>query len=78
MVGAAEEYLRKQGFKQLRVRMHGSIARIEVPEGDIDLLFEKRKQIAVELKRLGFSFVSADLEGYRSGSMNCVVSGENP
>ena len=78
MVGEAEDHLRNHGFKQCRVRMHGSIARIEVPEGDIDLLFEKRKQIAVELKRLGFSFVSADLEGYRSGSMNCVVSGENP
>ncbi len=71
-VEKAEEYLRGFGFEELRVRIHGDIARIEVREKDMNILLEpeNRRSITEALKALGFSFVSLDLEGYISGSMN--------
>ena len=72
MVEEAEEYLRSLGFKQLRVRIHDSLARIELLPEEIARLAEPamREKIAAEFHRLGFDFVSLDLEGYRVGSMN--------
>ena len=72
MVEEAEEYLRSLGFKQLRVRIHDSLARIELLPEEIARLAEPamREEIAAEFHRLGFDFVSLDLEGYRVGSMN--------
>jgi len=74
-VGAAEAFLRSLGIRQLRVRHHGEVARIEVePEGMAVLLDEAKRRAAVErLKQLGYAYVTLDLAGFRSGSMNEVL-----
>ena len=74
-VEAAEEFLRKMGLTELRVRSHGSIARIEVPEQQFEVVMEdwRRKMIVEFLKDLGFGYVALDLQGLRSGSMNEVL-----
>lgn len=71
-VGAAEEFLRDLGFAQIRVRVHGSIARIEVLPEEIGCLAQEknRKAIAGRFHDLGYSYVALDLDGFRSGSMN--------
>lgn len=66
----AEGYLRRKGFRTLRVRHHNGIARIEVGEDEIPKVIEHRKEITRKLKEMGFTYVSLDLEGYRSGSMD--------
>lgn len=68
----AEETIRSQGFRQVRVRAHGSIARIEVePESVARLAVqENRERIIAAVKAAGFLYVTIDLEGYRQGSMN--------
>ncbi|MBR1485901.1 MAG: ATP-dependent sacrificial sulfur transferase LarE [Synergistaceae bacterium] len=78
MVSTAEDLLMKLGFKQFRVRLHGgrnantSIARIEILPEDFEKIFQEdtREKIYNELKNLGFSYVTLDLKGYRTGSMN--------
>lgn len=77
-VGQAEAFLRDLGFRHLRVRSHGDLARIEVDEGSIQRLAdpEVRGKIVEAFKNLGFVYVTADLEGYRTGSMNEVLSPE--
>lgn len=72
MVEEAEAYLAKIGFKQYRVRHHGSVARIEVESAEIYKINEPvlRKNIAEKLKEIGFLHVAVDLEGYTAGSMN--------
>lgn len=74
-VAGAEEFLSECGLKDLRVRNHGEVARIEVREKDIPLFLDGdvRKKIVSALKELGFSFVALDLEGYSSGSLNRVL-----
>lgn len=76
MVGEAETYLRGLGFRQIRVRHHGNIARIEVPEEDIGRFLEQsvRRNVVAKLRQLGYLYVSLDLRGYRSGSLNEVLS----
>jgi len=74
-VEAAEEYLSSLGFTQLRVRSHGTIARIEVPDTEIERLVSLRTGITDRLRSLGFSYVTLDLRGYRSGSMDEVLPG---
>jgi len=71
-VERAEVFLRGFGLRQLRVRHHGDTARIEVPADDVSALGEPvtRKKIVRRLKELGFTYVTLDLEGYRTGSMN--------
>ena len=69
-VGKAEDYLRKLGFKQVRVRIHKDIARIEVLSGDLAKAIRLRELIIVSLKKLGFVYVALDLAGYRTGSMH--------
>lgn len=69
-VGRAERVLREAGFPIVRVRHHGDVARIEVPSADRGRLLASAESIVPELKRLGYVWVSCDLEGYRSGSMN--------
>lgn len=78
MVEKAEQYLRKQGFRQFRVRMHGRMARIEILPEEFDKLMEAgmRKGICDYLKKLGFTYVTLDLGGYRTGSMNEMISQE--
>ncbi|MFB3894251.1 MAG: ATP-dependent sacrificial sulfur transferase LarE [Phycisphaerae bacterium] len=66
----AEYVLRDLGFSQCRVRDHDTIARIEVPVGDIAAVLEARDRIVAALKSLGYAYVTVDLQGFRSGSMN--------
>ena len=72
MVGDAEKLLRNLGFNQLRVRIHGKVARIELEPQDFSRFLEEKTRLMVdrELKRMGFSYVSLDILGYRTGSMN--------
>ncbi len=78
MVEKAEDLLMAMGFSQLRVRIHGTLARIEVSPHEIEKVFdlEIRKQITTSLKDYGFSYVTLDLLGYRTGSMNEVLPKE--
>lgn len=69
-VEAAEAELSALGLRQLRVRHHGEVARLEVEPDDIALVLEQRQLIARRLKGIGFVFVALDLDGFRSGSMN--------
>lgn len=76
-VEKAEEFLREIGFREVRVRDHDGVARIEVGEGGIELVLtpEKRRLISEKLKSLGYKFVSLDLDGYIMGSMNRIIEG---
>lgn len=78
MIDQAEQCLIGLGFREERVRMHGRMARIEVPAKDIARLAsdEIREAVSRKLKELGFLFVTLDLEGYRLGSMNDTLSGK--
>ncbi|MFH1742253.1 MAG: ATP-dependent sacrificial sulfur transferase LarE [bacterium] len=69
-IDKAEELLRQAGFSQYRVRHHGKMARIEVNPEDMPQLLEIRDQIVSQVKKLGFAYVTMDLVGFRSGSMN--------
>ena len=65
------------GLTQLRVRSHGNLARIEVPPDAIPRLAARAKEIATAFKELGFAYVTLDLRGYRTGSMNEVLNHED-
>lgn len=71
-IDQAEQYLRERGFRQVRVRHHGTIARIEVDASEIDRLLDAslRAEIDARIKACGFTYVCVDLKGYRTGSMN--------
>ena len=74
-VAKADAFLRGLGLKQLRARYHGDTARIEVPAEDIPTLAGPgtRERVVARFKALGFTYVTVDLEGYRTGSMNEVL-----
>lgn len=72
-VGEAEAFLQKMGFEVVRVRDHDGIARIEIMPDEMMRLLEMRDEVAVELKKLGFSYVTLDILGFRSGSMDEVL-----
>lgn len=69
-VDEGEHFLKDQGFYNVRLRVHGEIARIEVDSRDLQTLVENRGRIVNGLKKLGYTYVTADLEGFRSGSMD--------
>ena len=75
MVDKAEQLLLDMGFHQLRVRIHGQMARIEVMPSEFLKLMEdaNREKIVSEFKKIGFSYVTLDLQGYRMGSMNETI-----
>lgn len=75
MVENAEELLMSLGFRQMRVRIHGTIARIEVMPEDFSRIIHEdmRTKIYDALKNYGFSYVTLDLKGYRTGSMNEAI-----
>ena len=75
MVEKAEELLRSLGFRVLRVRHHGDTARIEVPLSELAQLLAPgvRERVVVGLKTLGYKYITVDLEGFRSGSLNQVL-----
>ncbi len=66
----AEEVLRNLGFQQLRVRHHQDLARIEVNPADFWKVLEHREQIVESLKAIGYAYITIDLAGFRSGSLN--------
>ena len=72
MVDQAEEYLLSLGFRQLRVRHHGEMARIEVPLQEIRRFFEEDllQPVSQRFHIIGFTYVTLDMDGYRTGSMN--------
>jgi pyridinium-3,5-biscarboxylic acid mononucleotide sulfurtransferase len=72
-VARAEEFLRKEGFRQVRVRHHGEIARLEVAPAEMERAFALREEISAELKEAGFLYVTLDLAGYISGSLNAAL-----
>lgn len=76
MVERAEQFLMDLGFRQIRVRHHGDIARVEVNAQERNKFFdiELMDKVANELKSFGFKYVTLDLLGYRTGSMNEVLS----
>lgn len=70
MVDKAEQFLIDLGFKQVRVRIHGSMARIEIAREEFSKMMDVCDNVYNYLKELGFTYVSLDLRGYRTGSMN--------
>lgn len=68
----AELMLSSFGFIGSRVRLHKTVARIEIPEKDFEKFFTSRKRIIYSLKKLGFPYIALDLEGYKKGSLNKV------
>jgi uncharacterized protein len=76
-IDQAEQLLHSLGISQVRVRLHGDIARIEVDADNLPLLLDNRSAIVRQLRGLGFSYVTADLEGYRTGSLNETLTDEN-
>lgn len=78
-VDKCEAWLRSQGFSYYRVRCHDQLARIEVADDEISRLLDKplRTELLKTFKANGFDYVTLDLQGYRSGSMNEVISATN-
>jgi pyridinium-3,5-biscarboxylic acid mononucleotide sulfurtransferase len=76
MVEKGEDALRQLGFRQFRVRHHGEIVRIEIAREELNraLSPEMAAEFARIFKELGFAFVTLDLEGFRSGSMNTLLT----
>ncbi len=74
-VGACEVFMKKLCFREFRVRYHGDLARIEVSQNDLERIFDKtiRDDIVKKFKEVGFDYVSVDLQGFRSGSLNDVL-----
>ena len=77
-IDRAEAFMRSLDFRQVRVRAHGTLARIEVPPHEIDRFLDEgmRLRVTDACKQFGFTHVSLDLAGYRTGSMNDVIPRE--
>jgi uncharacterized protein len=75
MIDEAEAFLLGLGFKQIRVRHHGNLARIEIYPEEIERLLDRslREKVVSHLKKIGYHYVTLDLQGFRSGSMNEVL-----
>ncbi|MDF2532017.1 MAG: hypothetical protein K0Q65_1598 [Clostridia bacterium] len=74
VIGEAEDFIRDLGFKELRVRHHDHIARIEIGKADLGKIIAYADQIVEKVKSLGFLYVTLDLAGYKTGSMNYTLS----
>lgn len=72
-VEKGEAFIRKLGLYNLRLRVHGGIARVEVDEQEIAKILQHREEIVRYLRQLGYSYITLDLEGFRSGSMDEVL-----
>ena len=77
MVDKAEQYLLDRGFHQLRVRIHGTVARIELQKNEFEKLLEIADDVTAYFKEVGFTYVAMDLQGYRTGSMNETLKDED-
>jgi len=76
-INSAEKFLRDLGFKQVRLRHYQGMCRIEVEKNKIPLLIKYRQRIVEKLKNIGYNYITIDLEGYRTGSMNEVLLGHS-
>ncbi|MBE1441905.1 ATP-dependent sacrificial sulfur transferase LarE [Paenibacillus sp. OAS669] len=74
MIDQAEDFLIQLGFRQVRVRQHDNLARIEVPASDLAEVLAVSDTVHAKLKEIGYAYVTLDLKGYRSGSLNEVLS----
>ena len=79
-IDAAEQFLRSLGYRQCRVRHHDKIARIELPKEDLARVFLEghHEPIVARLKEIGYAYVTLDLQGFRSGSMNETLGKRQP
>ena len=75
-VDAFEDGLRELGFRQIRVRFHDTIARLEIDNSELARIVEVRDRVVALGKQLGFAYVALDLAGFRSGSLNEVLPAE--
>lgn len=73
-VFASEKYLRNLGYLTVRVRTHGDLARIELPEDDLQAAWEQKDAISAQLKKFGFNYVTFDMDSFKSGRMNEVIT----
>lgn len=73
-IGRGEAYLRTVADGNVRLRLHGDIARVEVDPAAMGTIFARRSEIAARLKELGFGYITLDLEGFRSGSMDLGIT----
>ncbi|MDQ6724956.1 MAG: TIGR00268 family protein, partial [Actinomycetota bacterium] len=69
-VGRAEAALHRLGLRQLRVRHHGEVARVEVDLDELAVAFDRRREVVAAVKAAGYRWVTLDLEGFRSGNLN--------
>jgi uncharacterized protein len=69
-VGRAEAALHRLGFRQVRVRHHGDVARVEVEVDELDAALARRHDVVAAVKAAGYRWVTLDLEGFRSGNLN--------
>lgn len=76
MVDTAEQFLLEKNFKQFRVRIHNNLARIEIFPTEFEKLLNLREEIISAFKSCGFNYVTLDLQGYRTGSMNETLKKE--
>jgi pyridinium-3,5-biscarboxylic acid mononucleotide sulfurtransferase len=76
-VELSEEFLKGLGLRQVRVRYHGEVSRIEAEEEDMAIIIQHRNKIYDGLKALGFTYITLDLKGYRTGSLNETPSGSS-
>ena len=75
-VADAESALKKLGFRQLRVRHYGELARLELEQPDLTLAVARRDEVVAAVKTAGYRYVTLDLEGFRSGNLNGSLSGD--
>ena len=76
MIDEAEQFLIDMGFHQVRVRFHGNLARIETDEAGFQELLKKsiRNKIYDRFRQIGFIYITVDIKGYRTGSMNEILN----
>ena len=72
-IDQAENYLTSLGFRQVRLRHYNGLCRIEVEKKHISRLLRNRQVVVEKLKDLGYNYITVDLEGYRTGSLNEVI-----
>ena len=76
-VGRAEAGLHRLGFRQLRVRHYGDLARLEIELGELEEALRRRDEIVAAVQAAGYRYVTLDLEGFRSGNLNAMLGNES-
>ena len=77
-VAAAESALRRLGFRELRVRHYGDLARVELPVADLEAALCRRSEVVAAVRSAGYRYVTLDLEGLRSGNLNAALGLDGP